>query len=103
MTKYSHKENVVVAAAKFKIQIQQITENFVEEQFQDICGAEVIYEGEPDEEEKEIHIEDFEQTPPKMENNKPQIHDPMEEVNLSIVKEPRITYISSLLPIDLKK
>ena len=27
----------------------------------------------------------------------------MEEVNLSIVEEPRITYISSLLPFDLKE
>ena len=33
----------------------------------------------------------------------PQVHDPMEEVNLDIVEEPRITYISSLLPFDLKE
>ena len=63
----------------------------------------MIYEEESNEEEEEIHIEDLEQAPPKMEDNKPQIHDPMEEVNLNIVEEPRITYIGSLLSTDLKE
>ena len=56
-----------------------------------------------DEDEEEIQIEDLEQAPPKMEDNKPQVHDPMEEVNLGTMEEARITYISSLLPIDLKE
>ena len=30
----------------------------------------MIYEEEPDEEEEEIHIEDLEQAPPKIEDNK---------------------------------
>ena len=38
-----------------------------------------------------------------MEDNKPQMHDLMEEVNLGIVEEPKITYISSLLPSNLKE
>ena len=38
-----------------------------------------------------------------MEDNKPQVHDPMEEVNLDIVEEARITYISSLLSTNLKE
>ena len=38
-----------------------------------------------------------------MEDNKPQVHDPMEEVNLDIVEEPRIIYISSLLSTNLKE
>ena len=38
-----------------------------------------------------------------MEDNKPQVHDPMEEVNLGTVEGPRITYISSLLPTNLKE
>ena len=33
----------------------------------------------------------------------PQVHDPMEEVNLNTVEEPRINYISSLLPSNLKE
>ena len=85
MTKYSHKENAVVATVTFKMKMQQVTEKVVEEQFQDICRVEVIYEEESDEEEKEIQIEDLERAPPKMEDNKPQVHDPMEEVNLDIV------------------
>ena len=42
----------------------------------------MIYEGESDEEDEEIQIEDLEQAPPKMEDNKHQVHDPMEEVYL---------------------
>ena len=38
-----------------------------------------------------------------MEDNKPQVHDPMEEVNLDIVKEPMIIYISSLISTNLKE
>ena len=62
----------------------------------------MIYEKELDEEDEEIHIEDLEQAPPKMEDNKLQVHDPMEEFNLGTVEEPRITYISSLLFTNLK-
>ena len=38
-----------------------------------------------------------------MEDNKPQVHDPMEEVSLDTLEEVRITYISSLLSTDLKE
>ena len=48
-------------------------------------------------------MEDLEQAPPKFEDMQPQVHDPMEEVNLSTLEEPRITYISSLLSSDLKE
>ena len=63
----------------------------------------MIYEEESDEEEEEIHIKDLEQAPLKLEDNKPQVHDPMEEVTLGTMEEPRITYISSLLSINLKE
>ena len=48
-------------------------------------------------------MEDLEQAPPKFEDTQPQVHDPMEEVNLGTVEEPRITYIGSLLSSDLKE
>ena len=48
-------------------------------------------------------MEDLEQAPPKFEDTQPQVHDPMEEVNLGTVEEPRITYISSLLPSEFKE
>ena len=38
-----------------------------------------------------------------MEDKSPQVHDPMEEVNLGTMEEPRITYISSLLSTALKE
>ena len=48
-------------------------------------------------------MKDFEQSPPQFEDTWPQVHDPMEEVNIGIVEEPKITYISSLLPSNLKE
>ena len=57
----------------------------------------MIYEEELDEEDEEIHIEDLEQAPPKMEDKNPQVHDHMEEVNLGTMEEPRITNISSYI------
>ena len=63
----------------------------------------MIYEKESNENEEEIHVQDLEQTPSKMEDNKLQVHDPMEEVNLDIVEEPRITDIGSLLSTNLKE
>ena len=48
-------------------------------------------------------MDDLEQAPFKFEDMRPQVYDPMEEVNLDIVEESRITYISSLLPSDLKE
>ena len=83
--------------------MQHVTKKVTEEQFQDICGAEVIYEEESYEQEEEIQIEYFEQILPKMKDNKPQAHDLMEDVNLGTVEETRITYISSLLSTNLKK
>ena len=56
MTKYSHEENSIAVAATFKMQVQQDIEKVVEEQFQDICGVEVIYEEQSDEEEKKFRL-----------------------------------------------
>ena len=63
----------------------------------------MILEGDVYEEDEEIQMEDLEQAPPKFKDMQPQVHDLMEEVNLNTVEKPRITYISSLLPSDLKK
>ena len=45
----------------------------------------------------------MEHAPPKMEDNKPQVHDLMEEVNLGIVEEPKSTYISIILYTNLEE
>ena len=63
----------------------------------------MIFERDIYEEDEEIQMEDLEQAPPKFEDTQPQVHDSMEEVNLDTVEEPRITYIGSLLPFDLKE
>ena len=62
----------------------------------------MIFEGDIYEDE-EIQMEDLEQASPKFEDMQPQVHYPMEEVNLGTMEESMITYISSLLPSDLKE
>ena len=63
----------------------------------------MIFEGDVYEDDEKIKIEDLEQAPPKFEDMQPQVHDPMEKVNLDTMEESRITYISSLLPSDFKE
>ena len=75
MTKYSHEENAAAAGATFKMKMQKVIEKVIGEQFQDICGAKVMYEEESDE----------------------------NMFNLGTMEEPRITYISSLLSPNLKE
>ena len=75
----------------------------MEENLQNTYGAEMIFEEDALEEDKVIKIEDLEQAPPKFEDTHPQVHDPMEEVNLDTVEELRITYISSLLSSNFKE
>ena len=103
MTDYSQKEKVVAATTIFKMKMQQTVEKIKEEHLQDTCGVEMIFEGNVYEEDEEIQMEDLEQAPPKIEDTQPQVHDLMEKVNLSTMEEPSITYISSLLPSDLKE
>ena len=55
----------------------------------------MIFEGDENEEDEEIQMEDLEQAPPKFEDTRPQVYNPMEEVNLDTDKELRITYIGS--------
>ena len=47
-------------------------------------------------------MEDLDQAPHKFKDTHPQVHNLKEEVNLSTMEESRITYISSLLPSNLK-
>ena len=73
------------------------------ENLQNTCGAKIIFEEGAYEEDDEIQMEDLKQAPPKLEDMQPQVHDPMEEMNLGTVEEPIITDISSLLPFDFKE
>ena len=78
-------------------------ERIKEEHLLNTYEAEMIFEEDAYEEDGEIQMEDLEQAPPQFEDTKPQVHDLMEEVNLSTMEEPRITYISSLLPSNFKE
>ena len=71
----------------------------------EVNGAEVIFEEDLEEleDQEEIQMEDLKEAPPKFEDVVPKVTDPLEEVNLGTLEEPRITYVSSLLQDDLKR
>ena len=78
-------------------------ERIEEEHLQNTSRAEIIFEVDAYEENEEIQMEDLNQAPHKLKDMQPQVHDPMEEVNLGTMEELRITYISSLLPFNFKE
>ena len=85
------------------MKVHRTVERIEEEHLQNTCGAEIIFEEDAYEENEEINMEDLEQAPPKFGDTQPQVHNPMQEVNLGTMEEPRIIYISSLLLSDFKE
>ena len=85
------------------MKVQHTMEMIEEENLQNTCGAKIVFKEDPYEENEEIHMEDLEQAPPKFKDTQPQVHNPMEEVNLDTMEKPRITYISYLLPSSFKE
>ena len=100
---YSQEEKTVAVIAIFKMKVQQTVKRIEEKHLQNTCGAKIIFEEDAYEEDDEIQMEDLEQAPPKFKDMQPQVHDPMEKVNLDTVEEPRIIYISFLQPSDFKE
>ena len=85
------------------MKMQQTMERIEEEHLQDTCGVEMIFEEDAYQKDEEIQMEDLEQALPKFEDTQPQVHDLVEEVNLVTMEERMITYISFLLPFDMKE
>ena len=71
----------------------------------EVNGVEVVFKEDPEEleDQKEIQMEDLKKAPQKFEYVEPEVTNPMEEVNLGTLEEPRITYVSSLLQDDIKR
>ena len=66
---------------------------------------EVVFEGDPNDYEdlKEIQMEDLKEAPIKFEDIKPEVTNPLEEINFGSLEELRVTYVSSLLQEELKE
>ena len=103
MIDYFQEEKVVAATTIFKMKVQQTMERIKKQHLHNTCRDEIIFEEDAYEENEEIHLEDLKRAPSKFKDTQPQVQNPMEEVNLDTVEEPRITYISSLLPSNFKE
>ena len=97
-------ELAVAAAAILKALVQQTCDMLQIENVES-NGAELIFEGDLDdcEDLEEIQMEDLKEALIKFEDTKPKVTDPLDEINLGSLEEPRVTYVSSLLQGDLKE
>ena len=68
----------------------------------ELNGTEIIGK-EEFEDVDELHIEHIKEAPPHLQDDQHEVQDPLEEINLGVEKEPRITYVSSLLKEEVKK
>ena len=103
MTKFTEEEYAVAAAAVTRARVQQVLDELILKEVQGVNGAEVIFEEEPEEEEEEIQLHELDPAPPKMEDSKAEVMDPLAEVNLGTPQDPRIVYVSELLEESLKE
>ena len=81
--------------------MQHTTDKIINEELE-VDGTEIIGE-EEFEDVDELQIEHVKEAPPCLQNDQHKVQDPLEEINLGTEKEPRITYISSLLKKEVKK
>ena len=51
----------------------------------------------------ELQIEHVKEAPPRLQDDQHKVQEPLEKINLGTKKEPRITYVSSLLKEKVKK
>ena len=71
MIDYSQEEKAEAVISKLKMKMQRTMEMIEEEHLQNNCGAEIIFEEDAYEEDKEIKMEDLELAPPMFEDTQP--------------------------------
>ena len=101
MIKHTEEELAVAATAIKKCLMQQTTNKIINEELE-VDGTEIIGE-EEFEDVDELQIEHVKEAPLCLQDDQHKVQDPLEEINLGTEKEPRVTYVSSLLKEEVKK
>ena len=101
MIRHTEDELAVAATAIKKCLMQQTISKIINKELE-VNGTEIIGE-EEFEGVDELQIEHVKKAPPRLQDNQHKVQEPLEEINLGTEKEPRITYVSSLLKEEVKK
>ncbi|XP_075507377.1 uncharacterized protein LOC142544201 [Primulina tabacum] len=97
----NQKEKEVAATSIWKAHVQQVLDKLKEEEACDTYGTEVVQEGEY--EEDELQVDELLMAPSQMEDGQHEIQDPLEEINLGELENPKVVYVSKLLEEQLKQ
>ena len=101
MIRHTEEELAVTATAIKKYLMKQTINKIINEELE-VNGIEIIGE-EEFEDVDELHIEHINEATPRLQDDQHKVQDPLEEINLGTEKEPKITYVSSLLKEEVKK
>ena len=100
MIRHTEEELAVATTAIKKFLMQKTINKIINEELE-VNGTEIIGEEELDDID-ELQIEHVKEAPPCLQDDQHKVQDPL-EINLGTEKEPRITYLSSLLKEEFKK
>ncbi|XP_073051308.1 uncharacterized protein [Primulina eburnea] len=95
------KEKEVAATSIWKAHVQQVLDKLKEEEAWDTYGTEVVQEEEY--EDDELQFDELLMAPSKMEDGQHEVQDPLEEINLGELENPKVVYVSKLLEEQLKQ
>ncbi|XP_073138571.1 uncharacterized protein [Henckelia pumila] len=101
MIEFHQVELEVAATSIRKAQVQQTIDLIRDSLLWEVNGSEIIYEEESNSFE-ELQLGDLAYAPSQLEDHQPQVQDPLEEVNLGDLDNPKPVYISVLLSDELK-
>ena len=101
MISHIEEELAVAATAIKKCLMQQTTNKIINEELE-VNGTEIIGE-EEFEDVDELQIEHVKEALLCLQDDQHKVQDPLEKINFGTEKEPRITYVSSLLKEEVKK
>ena len=101
MIRHTEEELAVAATAIKKYLMKHTIDKIIYKEL-DVNGTEIIGE-EEFEDVDELQIEHVKEAPPRLQDDQHKVQDLLEKINLGTEKEPRITYVSSLLKEEVKK
>ncbi|XP_073049435.1 uncharacterized protein [Primulina eburnea] len=97
----NQREKEVAATSIWKAHVQQVLDKLKEEEEWDTYGTEVVQEEEYKED--ELQVDELLMAPSQMEDGQHEVQDPLEEINLGELENPKMVYVSKLLEEQLKQ
>ncbi|XP_075479465.1 uncharacterized protein LOC142520354 [Primulina tabacum] len=91
----------VIVPPRLKAHVQQVLNKLEEEEAWDTYGTEVVQDEKY--EDDELQVDELLIAPSQMEDGQHEVKDPLEEINLGELEDPKVVYVSKLLEDQLKQ